>query len=113
MVDYQGVVREKMVVPVMELSKKVSVITDKYRISIIVVGDRTNSKIIGKVLKPFGLPVAMVDEDHSSYEGRKRYLKEHTRGLLRLIPLGLRSPGEAYDDYVAVILAERFLEKKA
>lgn len=111
-VDYQGTVMKKMVVPAVELSKTVSVIMDNYQIAVIVVGDRTNSKIIGKELKPFGLPLKMVDENHSSFEGRRRYLKDHNRGLARLIPIGLRSPKEAYDDYVAVILAERFLEKK-
>lgn len=85
---------------------------DKYRISTFVVGDRTNSKIIVNTLKSFGLPVEMVDENNSSFEGRRRYLKDHSWGLLRLIPVGLRTPREAYDDYVAVILAERFLKKK-
>lgn len=111
-VNDQGAILEKMVIPAVELSKTVSVIMDNYRISIFVVGDRTNSKNISKVLKPFGLPVEMVDESHSSFEGRRRYLKDHNRGLMRLIPIGLRSPKEAYDDYVAVILAERFLKKK-
>ena len=96
----------------MELSNSVSVIMNKYRISTFVVGDRTNSKIVGNILKTFGLPVEMVDENNSSFEGRRRYLKDHSRGLLRLIPVGLRTPREAYDDYVAVILAERFLKKK-
>ncbi|MGE5607206.1 MAG: hypothetical protein ACM3YE_16135 [Bacteroidota bacterium] len=90
----------------------VNVIMDKYQISSFVVGDRTNSKIIGDILKPFGLPIEMVDENNSSFEGRRRYLRDHSKGLLRLIPIGLRIPGEAYDDYVAVILAERFLKKK-
>jgi len=111
-VDDQGAILEKKVVPAGELLKAVSVIMDKYRISILVVGDRTNSKIIGKNLEPYGLPVEMVDESYSSYEGRRRYLKDHNRGLMRLIPIGLRSPSEAYDDYVAVILAERYLKKK-
>lgn len=111
-VDDQGVILEKMVVQAGELSKTVSVIMDNYRISIFVVGDRTNSKIVSKSLKSYGLPVEMVDESYSSFEGRRRYLRDHNQGLMRLIPIGLRSPSEAYDDYVAVILAERYLKKK-
>lgn len=111
-VDEQGVVLEKQVIPTMELSKTVDVIMNKYRIATFVVGDRTNSRIISDILKPFGLPVEMVDENNSSLEGRRRYLQAHSRGLWRFIPIGLRIPGEAYDDYVAVILAERFLKKK-
>jgi hypothetical protein len=52
----------------------------------------------------------MVNEDRSSLEGRYRYLKENSRGLSRILPVGLRIPREPYDDYVAVILAERFLK---
>lgn len=112
-VDEQGTVLKKMVISTMELSKTVSVIMESYQISQFVMGDRTNSKVIGNILKSFGLAIEMIDEYNSSLEGRKRYLKDHRRGLMRLIPIGLCSPGKAYDDYVAVILAERFLKKKA
>ncbi len=111
-VDGQGTVMKKMVVPTMELSNTIGVIMEKYHISLFVVGDRTNSKIISNKLKPFGLTIEMVDESNSSFEGRRRFLKEQSRGLARLIPIGLRFPREAYDDYVAVILAERYLKKK-
>jgi len=96
----------------MELSTMVGVMIDNYQISLLVVGDRTNSKVISDRLEPFGLPIEMVDENNSSFEGRRRYLKDHSQGLKRLLPIGLRSPKEAYDDYVAIILAERFLKKK-
>lgn len=112
-VDEQGTVLKKMIVSVMELSKAVNVIMENYQISQFVMGDRTNSKVIGNMLETFGLPIEVVDEYNSSLEGRIRYLKEHRRGLMCLVPIGLCSPGEAYDDYVAVILAERFLKKKA
>ncbi|NLY75636.1 MAG: resolvase [Firmicutes bacterium] len=110
-VDRRGAILEKMVVPTVELLNTVCVIINKHPVSVLVVGDRTNGKIIGEKLKTFGLPVEMIDESGSSLEGRRRYLKEHSRGLMRLIPIGLRFPKEAYDDYVAVILAERFLKK--
>ena len=80
-----------------------------YGVSVVVIGDRTQSKLICAQLKMLlGLPVFMVNEDRSSLEGRYRYLKENSRGLARILPIGLRIPREPYDDYVAVILAERF-----
>lgn len=112
-VDQQGTVFEKMIIPTMELSKTVSVIMDNFQISQFVVGDRTNSKEICNMLKPFDLSIEMIDEYNSSLEGRKRYLKDHCRGLMRFVPIGLRFPDKAFDDYVAVILAERFFKKKA
>ena len=40
-----------------------------------------------------------------------RFLRAHPeRGWKRLLPPGLRSPDRPYDDFVAVILAERYLD---
>lgn len=82
-----------------------------FGIKIVVIGDRTGAKEIQAVLANSGmkLGVIFVDEDHSSELGRKRYLLAHRgRGLARFLPIGLRSPDKAYDDYVAVIIAERY-----
>jgi RNase H-fold protein (predicted Holliday junction resolvase) len=82
-----------------------------YRVNTIVVGDRTHSRAVQEICLKLGIPVTMVDEHLSSVKGRRRYLQEHTIGLNRLIPLGLRVPKDPFDDYVAVILAERYLEQ--
>lgn len=59
-------------------------------------------------------PVHVVEERFTSVEARQRYLREHpARGWRRLVPPFLRVPEEPYDDYVAVILAERFLASQA
>ena len=56
------------------------------------------------------LPLSLVDEAHSSEEGRRRYFQAHPpRGWRRLIPRGLLTPPRPYDDFVAVVLAERYL----
>lgn len=58
---------------------------------------------------PSLIEVFLVDEHLTSVEARRRYLADHPgRGLSRLLPAGLRTPDRPYDDYVAVILAERF-----
>lgn len=55
--------------------------------------------------------IIFVDEHKSSMEGRHRYLLDNPpKGLGRLIPISLRTPGKPFDDYVAVILAERFFQ---
>jgi RNase H-fold protein (predicted Holliday junction resolvase) len=85
-----------------------------YQIETIVIGDRTGgadfcslfkTKFAGK-----GLKIVTIDEDYSSYEGRRRFLVENRKGWRKLIPLGLQSPSEPYDDYVAAILGERYLD---
>jgi RNase H-fold protein (predicted Holliday junction resolvase) len=78
---------------------------------VIVLGDRTHSKEVRAILKLFNVPIEVVDENRSSMEGRYRYLKENTVGFAKLLPIGLRAPKHPFDDYVAVVLAERFLKK--
>jgi RNase H-fold protein (predicted Holliday junction resolvase) len=110
--------RDEAVDRVLELAKKYG----SYRI---VLGDRTGSREfaceIAKAKEGYGSltdkehdpypEVVFIDEHESSMEGRRRYLLDHPlRGLGRLLPVSLRTPGEPFDDYVAVILAERFFQ---
>ncbi|MDI7247132.1 MAG: pre-16S rRNA-processing nuclease YqgF [Bacillota bacterium] len=82
----------------------------------VVLGDRTGSRALAREIETAldragsgSVRVVFVDEHESSMEGRRRYLEDHPlRGLGRLVPLSLRTPGEPFDDYVAVVLAERF-----
>jgi len=110
--------RDEAVDRVLELAGK----HGAYRI---VLGDRTGSRefaceiakaakgdlsLADKQQRPYP-EVIFVDEHESSMEGRRRYLLDHPlRGLGRLIPVSLRTPSEPFDDYVAVILAERFFQ---
>ena len=59
------------------------------------------------------LEIVLVDEHHSSEEGRKRYFCDNPPiGWRRFLPRTLLFPERAYDDYVAVVLAERFFGSK-
>jgi hypothetical protein len=86
--------------------------TNRYAITVIVIGNRTRSKEIKAALMPLAFPIELVEENNSTLEGRYRYLRENTTGLARLLPIGLRVPRRPFDDYVAVILAERYLKLK-
>ncbi len=111
-VTSQGIVHEKLVIGLPDLKDAVIKLSNQFKISAIVLGDRTNSKTIRfNLATEVGVPIVLIDEDKSSLEGRYRYLKENTRGLLKILPIGLRVPRQPYDDYVAVILAERFFKK--
>lgn len=85
----------------------------------LVIGDRTAKRdllrIIDKsLIRRFRCGVVEVDEHLSSLEGRGRYLDDHQpKGIARLIPKGLRTPSEPYDDYAAVVLGERYLRTRA
>lgn len=101
----------KTIVPTNRLIPTVEDLLKQYSIVIIIIGDRTKSEFVRQSLLPLGLPIEMVDENRSSMEGRYRYLRENSHGWRRLLPIGLRTPDKPYDDYVAVVLAERYLRK--
>ena len=105
----QAMVLKKMVIPLADLIGTIFALHQEFQLALVIVGDRTHSKVIREMLTPLNLQILAVDEDKSSIEGRYRYLKENTRGLARIIPIGLRIPQQPYDDYVAVVLAERYL----
>jgi len=58
------------------------------------------------------VPITLVDERHSSLEARDRYWQLHPpRGLLRLVPRGLRTPPGPIDGIVAWLLIERYWQQ--
>ena len=76
---------------------------------VILLGDGTTAKSIAEIADSMGAAVQYVDEKFTSVAARKRYFLENPpRGLRRLIPTSMQTPSEPYDDYVAVILAERY-----
>ncbi len=104
----------KEVVAFEELAQRSSAILKNFQVDKLVLGDRTNSKKVAEILNSSGVAakgggIIFVDEDASTLEGRRRYFQVNKRkGLWRLIPIGLQIPPVPYDDYVAVVLAERY-----
>ncbi len=83
----------------------------------IVVGDRTGSKEFIAELKA-AIPtivnrITTIDEHLSSVEARSLYWQVNPpKGLRKLIPTSLQEPPVPIDDFVAVILAHRYLDSK-
>lgn len=74
----------------------------------VVLGDGTGHRAVAAMLKEAGIAFRLVNERNTSALARRRYLEAHPpRGWRRLIPIGLRTPDQPYDDWVAVLLAER------
>ncbi len=87
-----------------------------FSVRTVVIGDRTGGNsfyaLLATTLAAAGVEVRKIGEDNSSREGRRRFLEANRQGWRRLIPLGLQSPWRPYDDYVAVVLGERFLRRQ-
>ncbi|MCX5726180.1 MAG: resolvase [Candidatus Saganbacteria bacterium] len=104
-------VLEKKVIPTITLKNIVSDTLKRFEIETIVLGSGTHSKIVKKELAGLNRRIVLFPEKFTTLDARKRYWAENPpKGLLVLVPEGLRLPPRPYDDYAAVLLGERFLE---
>lgn len=91
----------------------------QYAVRTVVVGDGTTSagavEEIGKINLTYkGVSIVTVNEYRSTDEARDRYWRENPpQGFKRLIPVTLQVPPAPVDDYVAVILAERYFKNSS
>ncbi|SFT61710.1 RNase H-fold protein, predicted Holliday junction resolvase [Selenomonas sp. GACV-9] len=59
------------------------------------------------------LPVVVVDEYRTTEMAKGEYWKAHPpKGWRRLLPVTMQVPPEPVDDFVAVILGHRYLQKR-
>lgn len=81
-------------------------------IEAVLIGNATRGAALAKALTPSlppGMPLHRVDEAFTSQRARTRFQIENPpRGWQKMVPPGMRTPPRAYDDYVAVLLAEDF-----
>ena len=113
----EGCVLSQSVVDVGDLRSSIRQFLQDGEGEALVVGDRTGSDAVvqeigEEIVGRFRKGIIFVDEHMSSVEGRRRYLHENRdRWYDAILPVGLRTPKRPYDDYVAVILGERYLKK--
>jgi RNase H-fold protein (predicted Holliday junction resolvase) len=114
-VDPDGAALAQEVIPAPALARRAVELTRKYDIGVIVVGDRTGADAALEALES-ALPdveTAAVDEHRSTEEARRLYFRENPRrGWRRLVPVALQTPPRPDDDYVAVVLARRYLAQR-
>jgi RNase H-fold protein (predicted Holliday junction resolvase) len=97
-----------------EAISQIQDILQKYPVSLLVMGNQTTSKQWQAKLKDNfpNLLVVTVDERYSSVEARQRFWEIYPpKGMMQLVPKGMRSPNRPVDDIVAIILIERYLNR--
>ena len=110
-VQRDGTVLCRAVVPTGSIAARVQEMTVAHCPRAVVIGNGTGSRPLLLQMQALGLPapITSVDESYTSEAARIRYIAANPpRGWQRLLPAGLRTPPVAYDDYVALILAERY-----
>jgi len=103
----------KEVVPREDVALIVAHLAAEHILDKVIVGNGTGGGGLAEDLRAsVAVPVEMVDETLSSRRARDRFFEDNPpRGLRRLIPRGLLTPDRPYDDYVALILAEDYLNR--
>lgn len=79
----------------------------------VLLGSSTGSKEIAATIEELAqVSAKLVDERYTTELAKIRYFEEYPpKGLWRLIPIGLRNPPTSYDDFAAVVMAERYLKE--
>lgn len=114
MADNGEVVYHEVILSTEAISMMESLL-EKFPIQLIVLGNQTTSKSWQEKIrwKMPSIPIEMVDERNSTLEARDLYWEKYPpKGLLGLIPQGMRLPPRPIDDLVAILLIQRYLENK-
>lgn len=118
-VSRQQGVREKAVVASAALIVRIEDCCRCYQVQTIVLGDGTSSADHAARIQAFlqrerekNMILHMIDEYKTTELARIRYWQEHPpQGWRRLIPVTMQIPPVPVDDYVAVLLGEKYFRK--
>jgi len=104
----------KQVVATPKLTAAIGKLCVSYPIAVLVMGNGTTSKAAQLQIKAAfpAMPLQICDEYRTTDAAKIRYWQENPpRGWKRFLPTTMQVPPVPVDDYVAVILAERYLVK--
>lgn len=100
--------------PLESLVARVAPLLADHPIAAVALGAGTNARRLAQMLEVFGVPVHLIDETDTTYRARTLYFADHPpRGWRRLVPLGLQLPGRPIDDYAAMLIARRYIARRA
>lgn len=100
--------------PIETLLDRLRPLLAEHPIAAVALGSGTNGGRVARALEVLGVPVHVVDERDTTYRARALYFAEHPpRGWRRLLPIGLQLPPGPIDDYAAMLIARRYLARRA
>ena len=104
-------VEESLVLPPEGTWQRLLLWKQSRNLAVVVLGDGTGSHDWEARLRG-SIPLVLVDERGTTLEGRRRYWELFPPwGWQRLLPFGLRQPPRDWDDVVAQVLLERWLDR--
>lgn len=114
-VSHPNHILERKIVPCAEFSAVCRDLFVRFQPKIVLLGSSTGSKAIADLIRlSLKVEPKIVDERHTTELAKTRYFLEFPpKGLWKFVPLGLQSPPGCYDDFAAVVMAERYLNQIA
>ena len=112
--DAGGAVLFQQVIETLKLEHEINDKCSRYAFTTLVLGNGTTSKAAKKRIEEAvpDLRIVLVDEYRTTDMAKRAYWQARPpRGWRRLLPASMLVPPEPVDDFVAIILARRFLEK--
>ena len=112
--DAEGAVLCQKVIETLNLEREIADMYARYAFTTLVLGNGTTSKEAKERIEEMlpDLRVVLVDEYRTTDMAKRAYWQARPpRGWRKLLPVSMLVPPEPVDDFVAVILARRFLEK--
>lgn len=107
-----GDILMQQVVSTSSLEQEIALVVEQYNPEVLLLGNgTTSSQAEGRIRSAApNIAVEVVDEYRTTEQARGEYWKAHPpKGLRRLLPVSMQVPPVPVDDFVAVILARRFL----
>lgn len=101
-------------VPTAEALDQVHQLCAQFDVQLLILGNQTGSQTWRKLFQEQlpRLALALIDERYSSQQARLRYWEFYPAGWQVFLPITLRKPPQPYDDLVAVILVERYVQEQ-
>lgn len=114
-VSHRSGILHREVVECSDFAESFTEVWKEHRPTQILLGGSTGSKEIAEIIETTTeAEYKLVDERHTTELAKIRYFEEYPpRGLWRFVPVGLQTPPTCYDDFAAVVMAERYIEEQA
>ena len=113
-VAMDGAIAKRLVVPTLTLQEEIASILTTGKIQVLLCGNGTGSTeqaaMLQELAEQHKAQFLVVDEKHTTEQARKLYWQQQPpQGWRRLLPTTMQTPPVPVDDYVAVLLAWKYL----
>ncbi|MBD5634553.1 MAG: pre-16S rRNA-processing nuclease YqgF [Candidatus Eremiobacteraeota bacterium] len=101
------------IVPTDGLGERLRELAARHAIRAVALGGGTHATPVRAVVEELAIPITIVDERETTLLARQRYFAAHPpRGWCRFVPRGMLLPPRPIDDFAALLIAERLLERE-